>query len=259
MNILPHKSWHVYNKKNIEKVRKDEAKAKQEQDAKDKRATLADSEAQLNLLRERAEKRYNTSDKVKETVEPVRLFADIEKEAEQNEEVLAEQKQKELDKERQFTMYLDKGASDKDTPWYAKKQANKYTDDHINKPYIKSKHDKDIQIRKKRPVISIEDDPLDTIKNHLEKHETKHKKKHKSTHHHHSSKKSLSNKKSSSSLTIEQLRAQRLERERAERSRTQSVIYGDNVSKEERSRQYNSQYNKWETNQAQQAKKRRYS
>ncbi|KAI9303061.1 hypothetical protein BJ944DRAFT_268997 [Cunninghamella echinulata] len=257
MNILPHKSWHVYNKKNIEKVRKDEEKAKQEQDAKDKRSTLADSEARIQLLRERAEKRYSTGDD-QTSIEPVRLFADIEKAA-QNDEVLAEKKQKELDKERQFTMYLDKGTSDKEIPWYAKKQPNKYTDEHISKPYIKSKHDKDIQIRHKRPAISIEDDPLVTIKTHLEKHETKHQKKHKSTHHHHSKKKSSLKKKSSSS--IEQLRAQRLEREKAERLRTQSVIYGDNstssIIKEDRHQPYHSQYNKIETNQAQQSKRRR--
>jgi hypothetical protein len=37
-------SWHVYNKKNIEKVRKDEEKAKEEERTKQARVTLAVSE-----------------------------------------------------------------------------------------------------------------------------------------------------------------------------------------------------------------------
>ena len=41
MNILKHKSWHVYNKKNIERVRKDELQAQQEQEKKDAKVQLA--------------------------------------------------------------------------------------------------------------------------------------------------------------------------------------------------------------------------
>lgn len=39
MNLLPHKSWNVWNKDNIEKVRKDEQKLKDEEDRKRKRQT----------------------------------------------------------------------------------------------------------------------------------------------------------------------------------------------------------------------------
>ncbi|GJJ74497.1 hypothetical protein EMPS_06855 [Entomortierella parvispora] len=57
MNILPHKSWHVYNQKNRDKVRQDEAHAEAEQAKIDERAIAADREHRLNVLRERSRRR----------------------------------------------------------------------------------------------------------------------------------------------------------------------------------------------------------
>ncbi|KAF9114276.1 Leukocyte receptor cluster member 1 [Mortierella sp. AM989] len=63
MNILPHKSWHVYNQKNREKVQRDEAQAKEQEQQINDRAIKADREYRLNELRRKAkERRSNTTD-----------------------------------------------------------------------------------------------------------------------------------------------------------------------------------------------------
>eukprot|EP00041_Stephanoeca_diplocostata_P023511 m.579180 g.579180 ORF g.579180 m.579180 type:complete len:235 (+) comp22314_c0_seq3:286-990(+) len=54
LRILPHKSWHVWNFDNREKVRKDEAQAKIDEAEKQSRAEAADQEARLAILRKNA-------------------------------------------------------------------------------------------------------------------------------------------------------------------------------------------------------------
>ncbi|KAF8060701.1 hypothetical protein FPV67DRAFT_1673550 [Lyophyllum atratum] len=54
LNIAHHKSYHPYRRDNIEKVRRDEEEARQKEAKEEGRMMLADSEARIDQLRERA-------------------------------------------------------------------------------------------------------------------------------------------------------------------------------------------------------------
>jgi len=54
LNIAHHKSYHPYRRDNIERVRKDEEEARRKEENEDGRMMLADSEARIDLLREKS-------------------------------------------------------------------------------------------------------------------------------------------------------------------------------------------------------------
>ncbi|KAG6830269.1 hypothetical protein H0H92_001535 [Tricholoma furcatifolium] len=54
LNIAHHKSYHPYRRDNIERVRRDEEEARQKEAKEEGRMMLADSEARIDMLRERA-------------------------------------------------------------------------------------------------------------------------------------------------------------------------------------------------------------
>jgi len=92
MNILPKKNWHVRSQKNIDRVRKDEAKAAEEEAERDRRSKLAEQEARTRILRDRARARNNdqigpmpeeaveevTTSEVQDSSGHINFFQDIE-------------------------------------------------------------------------------------------------------------------------------------------------------------------------------------
>ncbi|KAI9295943.1 hypothetical protein K502DRAFT_329469 [Neoconidiobolus thromboides FSU 785] len=69
MNILHHKSWHVYSAKNREKVLKDEEEAAKEQEEKDEVIKKENDKKRLNRLRSLAKNRYQLEDDKNNKVE----------------------------------------------------------------------------------------------------------------------------------------------------------------------------------------------
>lgn len=83
MNLLPHKSWNPWSAKNIEKVRKDEAEARNAEEAIREKAANAEREARFESLYQK-KSTPKADEAVTElqttpTLKHVNLFEDIEK------------------------------------------------------------------------------------------------------------------------------------------------------------------------------------
>ncbi|KAI6028993.1 hypothetical protein EDC04DRAFT_3115781 [Pisolithus marmoratus] len=141
LNIAHHKSYHPYRRDNIERVRKDEEEAARQEAEKESKMAVADAEARLGVLRERAG--LGTTDEKGKgkavdgetnvltsaigtgmgTGKHINLFEDLE----QQELVIAARASKKTTQSE-----IEKGVplapSTKDlNPWYADKRANKQT------------------------------------------------------------------------------------------------------------------------------------
>lgn len=275
MNILPHKSWHVRTKKNIERVRRDEARAEAEENEKQRRIQLAEQEARTELLRRRA--RESLKSNVTETVftglndEHVNIFDSVDEKIDaKNEEHEREVKEERERWEKRIGLltYLDQGeAKSGQKPWYLQsheERMNLNDDKKDNKELVK-----------KKDFIKM-NDPFEDMKRYLDamkknkgersnaklnpnqsknKRKKKDKKKNKKPRKHLSSSSSSSSSsedeqpKKHKSKSIEQLRAERLNREKIERERTKQFLQNkqqssqNNDQEDDRRRNYHSQFN----------------
>ncbi|XP_016090326.1 leukocyte receptor cluster member 1 homolog isoform X2 [Sinocyclocheilus grahami] len=260
MNILPKKSWHVRNKDNIARVRRDESQAAQEQREIQQRVERAEQEARTEYLRKKAQAALQQTGKGTEdgeTAETSRGAQEIEhlnlfpledsSEKKGNAEYLKEKKEEKEKQERAIGLLVSLGPAPgtEATPWYMKCGKEKEEDRDKkekgkNKPRSITEEEKEKKDRKLKDGL----DPLKEMKKALavkDGKEKKHKKK---------EKKDRGEKRSGES-SVERLRAERLQREAEERKRTQALLdqrSGGGKEKEQeremgdRDRPYNSAY-----------------
>lgn len=261
MNILHHKSWHVRNKNNIERVRRDEEKAALEEKERQRKIALAEQEARTEFLRVKSRKRIedagNSSNQVDSGKSEERsqesavstfgagaLSEDIYsgkhinffKETDgmvvsdrKNAEHEADKKkeQEEWEKKVGILTYLGQSSNETSASWYNQRK-RKHEDEEEDCSYEKRKS------REKNRKLQDHLDPFRQMDCYLEKKKHKDKdekhKKHKKKKHRQEREKSSSKHKTSSSskqkpkASIEQLRAERLKREMEERQRTAQLL-----------------------------------
>ncbi len=263
MNILPKKRWHVRTKDNIARVRRDEAKAKAEDEERQRRVQLAEQEARTALLRSRARSHRPLEDNQKDEDEKrhVNLFEDLERgetTSAANPDREAEEKRQREEEEKKIGLltYLGQDTQELtgETSWWQKAPSDNAAST--------SKDD----AGKERM------DPLNDIRGYLGCDGVKSvsKKRHKSSSKKKKKKKSKKRKKSryaSSSSDdegheqiakkrrLEKLRAERLQREKVERAKAETLLYGKKEEEtlperlpppsavEDVDRKYNSQFN----------------
>ncbi|XP_018421588.1 PREDICTED: leukocyte receptor cluster member 1 [Nanorana parkeri] len=250
MNILPKKSWHVRNKDNIARVRRDEAEAAEEDRKRRKRVDLAEQEARTDFLRKKASLSLpdtSSNDElavvklVKESTH-INFFQDVKdcKGTSQGNREYEEEKHREKEQREKalgILTYLGQSASEAQTsrPWYQ------------NAP-IRSKMDVDDSMKDEKLKRNL--DPLYEMEKCLHR-KSGEKKKYSERKH----KKSKTIKEERPLKTsIEQLRQERLKREVAERTRAETLMSVrknssnpktemDEQEMDDRRRLYNSQFN----------------
>ncbi|XP_033025138.1 leukocyte receptor cluster member 1 [Lacerta agilis] len=245
MNILPKKSWHVRNKDNVAKVRRDEAEAEAQRQKKEARALLAEQEARTEFLRKKARLSAPGGDDSSSDIlalgseRPSRhlnLFQELEESGNKEYEEEKRQEKERREKALGILTYLGQSSAEAQTsrPWYQEL------------PERSEAVAKDEKLKGKL-------DPLAEMERHLRKKKGSHKK---------DGKKDKQEQKgsggtlafrpapSSASSSLEQLRQERLRREKAERARAESLLAQragtlplQEEETDERKRGYNSQFN----------------
>ncbi|CAN9513656.1 unnamed protein product [Ophioblennius macclurei] len=241
MNILPKKSWHVRNKDNVARVRRDEAQAAEEEREAKRRVERAEQEARTEYLRRKARAALpsagegrdedNDEDKPSEALEHLNLFP-LEESSEKkgNEEYLKEKKEEQEKQERAIGLLVSLGPQPgtEVTPWYMKTGKEK---EEARNEKDKKKGISEEEREKKDRRLKDSLDPLKEMKKALAVNDRKeHKKK---------VRRDKGEKRSSGESSIERLRAERLQREAEERRRAQALIDQRNGKGKEPARELN--------------------
>ncbi|KAM6935480.1 leukocyte receptor cluster member 1 [Lycodopsis pacificus] len=263
MNILPKKSWHVRNKDNVARVRKDEAQAADEEREAKRRVERAEQEARTEYLRRKSRAALPSAGEQRDedgedggdersggsgVLEHLNLFP-LEESSEKkgNVEYLKEKKDEQEKQERAIGLLVSLGPQpgSEVTPWYMKtgneEEEKKEKEERKEKDKKKGISEEEREKRDRRLKDSL--DPLKEMTKALAVKDRKYN----------SSKKrerrDKGGKRSSGESSIEQLRAERLQREADERRRTQALLdqrngKGKEAGKDanERERPYNSAY-----------------
>ncbi|KAM7420930.1 hypothetical protein PAMA_015235 [Pampus argenteus] len=253
MNILPKKSWHVRNKDNVARVRRDEAQAAEEEREAKRRVERAEQEARTEYLRRKSRAALESAGECKNddedeersggsgALEHLNLFPlEDSSEKKGNEEYLKEKKDEKEKQERAIGLLVSLGPQpgSEVTPWYMKTSEEKQEKKETEKRKGVSEEEKEKRDRRLKDSL----DPLKDMKKALAVNEHKSKKK---------AKRDRVEKRSSGESSIERLRAERLQREAEERRRTQALLdqrSGKGKDKElgrevqERERPYNNAY-----------------
>ncbi|XP_054850572.1 leukocyte receptor cluster member 1 [Eublepharis macularius] len=249
MNILPKKSWHVRNKDNVARVRRDEAEAEAQRQSREARVLLAEQEARTEFLRKKArlsapENSSGSSDLQSLGSEGpsqhLNLFYELQEGGNKEHEEEKKQEKERREKALGILTYLGQSAAEAQTscPWYQKP------------PERNEALAKDVKLKGKL-------DPLVEMERNLRKKKSSQKegKKGKGEQRQKECRGNLAvecvHKRGTSSSSLEKLRQERLQREQAERSRTEALLAqktgkllpGEAEEEvDERKRGYNSQF-----------------
>ncbi|KIK56349.1 hypothetical protein GYMLUDRAFT_247868 [Collybiopsis luxurians FD-317 M1] len=137
LNIAHHKSYHPYRRDNIEKVRRDEEEARLKEAKEEGRMMLADSEARIDLLRQKSGSSKKVEEELHQLAEStmaapsistsrghINLFEDLEQNA-----IAAAARASKKDSTAETDKGIALAPSAKDlNPWYSEKSKQRDTD-----------------------------------------------------------------------------------------------------------------------------------
>ncbi|XP_043971872.1 leukocyte receptor cluster member 1 [Gambusia affinis] len=250
MNILPKKSWHVRNKDNVARVRRDEAQAAEEEREAKRRVERAEQEARTEYLRRKSRAALQSAgaegaddvERSESSLEHLNLFP-LEEASEKtgNEEYLREKKEEKEKQERAIGLLVSLGPQpgSEVTPWYMKSSQEK-EEERKEKEQRKGISEEEREKKDRRLKDCL--DPLKDMKKAMGVYERREQKKKKE-------KRDKGQKKITGESSIERLRAERLQREAEERRRAQALLdqrsgkrKGTDAEMNERERPYNNAF-----------------